>query len=190
MLFCSKYLQKSIESPGIAKPLLSQRRINASNRHHSKKNWPGWSLSVAIIPRLYVSMTCGLNILGTRSHSPLPCPRKTKLEYGLPKSSPIGDTRFQNSSRVVQSNISTTSVHRNFWAVEPRHHQHVPGFELAEQPAKLHAVAFGSARYLAKHLLASGLGQLAHLSVNALAVRRYPRIPVFHGSNYAPRICT
>src|SRR4051794_18826981 len=35
---------------------------------------------------------------------------------------------------------------------------------------------------LAEHLLASGLGKLAHLCIHALAVRRYPGIPVFHGS--------
>jgi hypothetical protein len=40
-------------------------------------------------------------------------------------------------------------------------------------------------RHFAEHFLASGLAQLAHLRVNALAVRRYPRIPVFHGGHYA-----
>src|SRR5271166_6065508 len=55
-------------------------------------------------------------------------------------------------------------------------------FKLVEQPAKLRAVGLGSARHFAEHLLASGLGQLAHLSVNALAVGGYPRVAVFHAS--------
>jgi hypothetical protein len=44
--------------------------------------------------------------------------------------------------------------------------------------------ALGPDRHFAEHLLASGFGQLAHLSVNALAVRRYARVAVFHGVNY------
>jgi hypothetical protein len=60
--------------------------------------------------------------------------------------------------------------------VEPRHRHHVARFKLAQQPAKLRAFALGSARHLAEHFLASGLGQLAHLCVHALAVRRYPRV--------------
>jgi hypothetical protein len=52
--------------------------------------------------------------------------------------------------------------------------------ELVKRLAKLAAVRLGSAGRLAEHLLASGLGELAHLRLDALAVRRYPRIPVFH----------
>ena len=75
--------------------------------------------------------------------------------------------------------------------VEPRHGQHVARLKLAEQPAKLGAVGLGPARHLAEHLLASGPGQLAHLSVSALAVRRYPRITIDHAGilhrSYAPK---
>ena len=44
------------------------------------------------------------------------------------------------------------------------------GGELVEGAAKLGAVALGSARGLAEHLGASGLGHLPHSGVNALAV--------------------
>jgi hypothetical protein len=64
--------------------------------------------------------------------------------------------------------------------VEPRHRQHVAGVEHVEQPAKLCAVGLRAARHFAEHLFASGLGELAHLSVNALAVGRYPCVAVFH----------
>ena len=64
--------------------------------------------------------------------------------------------------------------------VKPRHRQHVAGVELVEQPAQLRAVGLRAARHFAEHLFAPGLGELAHLSVNALTVRRYPRIAVFH----------
>src|SRR5271166_3191327 len=60
---------------------------------------------------------------------------------------------------------------------------------LAEQAAKLRAVGLRAACHFAEHLLASGLGQLAHLSVNALAVRRYPRVAVFHASLYGGNLC-
>jgi hypothetical protein len=66
-----------------------------------------------------------------------------------------------------------------------RRSQHVTGFELVQHAAELAAVGLGSARYLAEHLPASGLGQLAHLGVNALAVRRYPRVAVFHALPFA-----
>ena len=66
--------------------------------------------------------------------------------------------------------------------VEPRHRHHVPRLKLAEQPAKLRAVGLRPARHFAEHLLASGLGQLARLCVNALAVHRYPRIAAFHAA--------
>jgi hypothetical protein len=66
--------------------------------------------------------------------------------------------------------------------VKPRHGHHVARLKLVEQPAKLGAVGLGPAHHFAEHLLASGLGQLAHLCVNALAVRRYPRIPEFHAA--------
>jgi hypothetical protein len=75
--------------------------------------------------------------------------------------------------------------------VETRHHHHVIGFKLVEQPAKLHAVGLGSAdMHVAENLPASGLGQLPRLRVNALALsaRRYPCIPVFHGGNYAANL--
>ncbi len=35
---------------------------------------------------------------------------------------------------------------------------------------------------------ASGLGELAHLGVNALAVRGYPCVAVFHASDSAPEL--
>jgi hypothetical protein len=55
-------------------------------------------------------------------------------------------------------------------ATEPRHHQHVVVVQLGKDLTKLGAVGLGSARCLAEHLFASGLGQLTHLYVNALAV--------------------
>ncbi len=42
----------------------------------------------------------------------------------------------------------------------------------------------GSTHLLAENFLGSGLAQLLHLSRNTLAVRRYPRIAVFHGVYY------
>jgi hypothetical protein len=68
---------------------------------------------------------------------------------------------------------------------EPRHYQHVACLKLVKQPAKLRTVGLGSAlMHVAENLLASGLGQLPRLCVNALALaaRRYPCIAVFHGS--------
>ena len=56
-------------------------------------------------------------------------------------------------------------------AVEPRHHQHVIGVELVERAAELGAVGLGSARHLAEHLARASGPELAHLGVNALAVR-------------------
>jgi hypothetical protein len=53
----------------------------------------------------------------------------------------------------------------------PRATARVAVSELIEQLAKLRAVGFGSALHFAEHLLASGLGQLAHLRLDALAVR-------------------
>ena len=57
------------------------------------------------------------------------------------------------------------------------------------QPAKLGAVGLGSARHLTEHVLASGLGQLAHQCVSALAARGGPRIAVFH-TTIMQRSCT
>jgi len=57
-----------------------------------------------------------------------------------------------------------------------------PGGDFEEKPAKLWPVGLGAARHFAEHLFASGLGELAHLGVNALAVGGYPRIAVFHAS--------
>jgi hypothetical protein len=48
---------------------------------------------------------------------------------------------------------------------------HVAGVELVERLAQLVAVGLGPARCLAEHLLASSLGQLTGLRLNALAVR-------------------
>ena len=48
----------------------------------------------------------------------------------------------------------------------------------ARRPMCVAAVGLGSARHLAEHLLAPGLGQLPHLGVNALAARRYPHAAV------------
>ena len=56
-------------------------------------------------------------------------------------------------------------------AVEPGHHQHVAGVELVERLAKLAAIGLGPAGCLAEHLLASRLGELAHLRLDALTVR-------------------
>jgi hypothetical protein len=56
----------------------------------------------------------------------------------------------------------------------------VAGVEHVEQPAKLRAIGLRAARHFAVHLFASGLGELAHLGVNALAVRRYRCAAVFH----------
>ena len=50
----------------------------------------------------------------------------------------------------------------------------------AEYLAQCHAVGLGSTGNLAEHLRASRPGQLPHLCVNALAVRRYPGVAVFH----------
>jgi hypothetical protein len=55
-----------------------------------------------------------------------------------------------------------------------------PSLKLVEQPAKLRSVGLCAARHFAEHFFASGLGELAHLCIDALAVRRYPRIAVFH----------
>jgi hypothetical protein len=46
------------------------------------------------------------------------------------------------------------------------------GVEHVEQPAKLRAIGLLAARHFAEDFFASGLGELAHLGVNALAVRR------------------
>jgi hypothetical protein len=75
--------------------------------------------------------------------------------------------------------------------VEPRHHHHVIGLKLVEQPAKLHAVGLGSADMrVAENLSASGLGQLPRLGGNALALaaRRYPCVTVFHWDGYAANL--
>jgi len=42
------------------------------------------------------------------------------------------------------------------------------------------ALSMSPKTVFAKHFFASGFGQLAHLCVDAWAVRRYPRIAVFH----------
>jgi hypothetical protein len=41
-------------------------------------------------------------------------------------------------------------------------------------------VSLRAARHFAEHFFASGIGELAHLGVNALAVARYPGVAVFH----------
>jgi hypothetical protein len=64
--------------------------------------------------------------------------------------------------------------------VKPRHRHHVARGEGVQQPAQLGAVSLGPARHFPKHFLASGLGQLARLRLDALAVRRYPCIAVNH----------
>jgi hypothetical protein len=60
--------------------------------------------------------------------------------------------------------------------VEPRHHHHVAGGEVIEQPAKLHPVGLGPARHFPEYLLGSFGAKLAHLRINALPVRRYSRV--------------
>jgi len=52
---------------------------------------------------------------------------------------------------------------------EPRHGHHAAGVELVEQPAKLRPVRLRPARHFGEHFFASGLRELAHLGVNALA---------------------
>ena len=60
--------------------------------------------------------------------------------------------------------------------VEPRHHQYVVGFKRGQRLAQLSAVGLRAACRLAEHLLASDLGELARLRLDAPTVRRYPRI--------------
>ena len=48
--------------------------------------------------------------------------------------------------------------------VEPRHHQHVTGVELVEQPAKRRAVGLGSARHFAEHFARPVLPECGDLS--------------------------
>src|SRR5258708_3797596 len=76
-------------------------------------------------------------------------------------------------------------------AVEARHHHHVVGSEPVERPTKLRAVGLGPACCLPIDLFGSGGLKLLDLSVHALAVRRYPCIPVNHGTimhrNYATK---
>jgi hypothetical protein len=64
--------------------------------------------------------------------------------------------------------------------IKPRYHDHVAGGELIEHEPELGTVGLGFARHFWEHFFASGLGQLAHLRVHALAVGRYPRIAVNH----------
>ena len=64
--------------------------------------------------------------------------------------------------------------------VEPRYHEHVAGVELVERAAELCAIGLRAARRLAPHFLRAGSLELAHLSVHALAVRRYPGITANH----------
>jgi hypothetical protein len=92
---------------------------------------------------------------------------------------PVMVARTFNRSRVDRASRSR------------RVHHHVIGFKLIEQPAKLGTVGLGSANtHVAENLSASGLGQLPRLGVNALALaaRRYPCIPVFHGGSYAANL--
>jgi hypothetical protein len=64
--------------------------------------------------------------------------------------------------------------------VEPGHGYDVAGVELVEQAAKLRPVGLRSARHLAEHLARPVFPQRRDLSGDALAVRRYPCIAVFH----------
>ena len=61
----------------------------------------------------------------------------------------------------------------------------------ARRPMCVAAVGLGSARHLAEHLARPVFPQFRHLSRDALAVRRYPRIAVNHGfilhQNSAPK---
>lgn len=57
-------------------------------------------------------------------------------------------------------------------AVEPRHHEHVAGAEMAEYAAELRAVALGAARGLPEHLAGAGGPELTHPGVRALSVGR------------------
>jgi len=61
-------------------------------------------------------------------------------------------------------------------AVKARHKQGIPFIKGFDCSRRLAPVGLGSARGLTKNLLRSGVAQLLHLSVNALAVRAYPRI--------------
>ena len=58
--------------------------------------------------------------------------------------------------------------------VEPRHHHHVTGADLAQQAGKLRPVGLHSARHLPEHLLGSGDAKLAHLCGLPLPASRYP----------------
>jgi hypothetical protein len=69
--------------------------------------------------------------------------------------------------------------------VEPCDHHDLAGLDAGEQAAKLCAVGLGSARHFAEHLFASGLGELAHLRLDALAVCRDAGVTVFHARDYA-----
>jgi hypothetical protein len=98
-----------------------------------------------------------------------PSPRQTLVEIGF-----LGGDRHERVQQVAGGSRQP---------VEPRHHQHVAGFKRLDHAAKLRAVGLGSAYVdVAVHLLASGLGELPLLCVNALALaaRRYARITVFH----------
>jgi hypothetical protein len=64
--------------------------------------------------------------------------------------------------------------------VETCHHQHVTRTQHIEQAAELGAVGPGPACHFPIDLLAAGVGELAHLGVNALAVRGDAGIAVHH----------
>jgi hypothetical protein len=69
--------------------------------------------------------------------------------------------------------------------VEARYHQHVAFSKLADDAAQLGAVGPRAACRFPKDLLGSGVTQLLHPRVEVLAVGRYPRVAVFHGSLHA-----
>jgi hypothetical protein len=75
-------------------------------------------------------------------------------------------------------------------AVEPGHGQHVAGVEHVEQPAKPRGVGLCAARHFAEHLARPMFPQRRHLSGEALAVRRNPRIPIKSWVHFAPKFCT
>jgi hypothetical protein len=66
-------------------------------------------------------------------------------------------------------------------AVELRHHQHVTGVELVEQPAKLRPVGLVTLRHIADDAAPAGFPQRRDLASFALAAGRYPCLAVNHG---------
>src|SRR3984893_10653041 len=163
------------------------------------------SVSLPVSRRLIASrFWCGVSFGGR----PILCPRATARARPSPVRARIKS--LSNSARppstvsikrpcdvVVSAHVSPRDLKPAFLAViaasvfnrsrvdrarrvEPGDCKHVADVEHLEQSAKLCAVGLRAARHFEEDFFASGLGELAHLAVNALAVRRYPGIAVFH----------